>query len=263
MVTIVLKLGGAVCLEPATLAAVADEVRALQGAGHTVVLVHGGGPQLDAAIAQLGEPTVKIDGLRVTSKAAAKVVLDVMEGIGKELAAQLNASGVKAHHVPAVAEGFNATVKKSDKGDLGRVGSVSRFTAQHRIVGVQGSVAVVTPVGFDAQGPLNVNADEGACAVATALRSKWLVLGTDVSAVRGAEGEPLSRLTPKAARKLIADNTASGGMIPKLSSAVAALSGGVGKVLVTKVQPGLLQDAILRNKVQGTLVENDAVMGLA
>ena len=262
MVTIVLKLGGAVCLEPATLAAVADEIRALQAAGHNVVLVHGGGPQLDAAITKLGEATVKIDGLRVTSRAAAKVVLDVMDGIGRELTAQLNAAGIKSHHVPAVAEGFQASVKKSDKGDLGRVGTVQRFTAKHRIAGAA-ELAVVTPVGFDAQGPLNINADEGACAVATALRSKWLVLGTDVSAVRGAEGEPLAKLTPKSARKLIADNTASGGMIPKLSSAVAALSGGVGKVLVTKVQPGLLQDAILRNKVQGTLVENDAVMGLA
>ena len=262
MATIVLKLGGNVCLDPSQVHAVAGEVKGLQAGGHNVVIVHGGGPQLDKAIATLGETVTKIDGLRVTSKAAAKVVLDVMDGIGKELTRQLNAAGVKAHHVPGVAEGFQATPKKSEKGDLGRVGTMHRFTAAQRVIGAAG-VAVVTPVGFDAQGPLNVNADEGACAVATALRAKWLVLGTDVSAVRGAEGEALAKLTPKTARKLIQDNTASGGMIPKLSSAVAALSGGVGKVLVTKVQPGLLVDAILRNKVQGTLVENDAVMGMA
>ena len=262
MVTIVLKLGGAVCLDPAQVAAVAGEIKALQQGGHNVVLVHGGGPQLDDALKALGEPVQKIDGLRVTSKAAANVVLDVMDGIGRTLTAQLTAAGVKAHHVLAAAEGFQATVKKSDKGDLGRVGTVARFTAANRIAGVR-ELAVVTPVGFDAQGPLNVNADEGAAAVATALRAKWLVLGTDVAAVRGAEGEALARLTPKSARKLIAENTAVGGMIPKLTSAVAALSGGVGKVLVTKVQPGLLADAILRNRVQGTLVENDAVMGMA
>lgn len=257
MATIVLKLGGNVCLDPSQVHAVAGEVKGLQAGGHNVVVVHGGGPQLDKAIAALGESVVKIDGLRVTSKAAAKVVLDVMDAIGKDLTAQLNAAGVKAHHVPAVAEGFQATPKKSDKGDLGRVGTLHRFTAQHRIIGVHGSVAVVTPVGFDAQGPLNVNADEGAAFVATALRCKWLVLATDVANVRGAEGEALARLTPKSARKLIAENTASGGMIPKLTSAVAALSGGVSKVIVTKVQPGLLTDAVLRNKVQGTIVEND------
>lgn len=256
MVTVVLKLGGSVCLDPAQVEAVAGEVQALQAAGHQAVLVHGGGPQLDKALAALGETVEKIDGLRVTSKPAAKVVLDVMDAIGKELASQLSAAGVKAHHVPAVAEGFQATPKRSEKGDLGRVGTVSRFAAVQRVKGAD-SVAVVTPVGFDAQGPLNVNADEGAAAVATALRAKWLVLATDVAAVKGAEGEPLSRLTPKSARKLIADNTASGGMIPKLTSAVAALSGGVSKVLVTRVGPGVLVEAIVRGKPQGTLVEND------
>lgn len=256
MATIVLKLGGAVCLDPEQVTAVAGEIKALQAAGHQVVLVHGGGPQLDNAIAELGEPVVKIDGLRVTSKAAAAVVLDVMDGIGKTLTAQMQDAGIKAHHVPAVAEGFQATVKKSDKGDLGRVGTVQRFAAKHRVAG-SADLTVVTPVGFDAQGPLNVNADEGAAAVASALRSKWLILGTDVAAVRGAEGEPLARLTPRTARKLIQDNTASGGMIPKLSSAVNALSAGVGKVLVTKVQPGLLVDAVVSGKISGTLVEND------
>lgn len=256
MVTVVLKLGGSVCLDPAQIETVAQEILQLQAAGHQAVLVHGGGPQLDKALAALGEAAEKIDGLRVTSKPAAKVVLDVMDDIGRELTRQLNAAGVKAHHVPAVAEGFQATPKRSDKGDLGRVGTVSRFAAVQRIAGAR-EVAVVTPVGFDAQGPLNVNADEGAAAVATALRAKWLVLATDVAAVKGAAGEPLSRLTPKSARKLIADNTASGGMIPKLTSAVAALSGGVSKVLVTKVGPGVLVEAVVRGKPQGTLVEND------
>lgn len=256
MATIVLKLGGAVCLEPATVSAVADEVKALQAASHTVVVVHGGGPQLDKALAELGETVQKIDGLRVTSKPAAKVVLQVMDAIGKDLARLLNEAGVKANHLPAAAEGFQATPKKSEKGDLGRVGTVSRFAAAQRIAGAR-EVAVVTPVGFDAQGPLNVNADEGAAFVATALRARWLVLATDVAAVRGAEGEALSKLTPRSARKLIQENTASGGMIPKLTAAVAALSGGVGKVVVTKVQPGILQDAVLRGKIQGTLVEND------
>lgn len=256
MAPIVLKLGGSVCLDPAQVHAVAGEVKDLQAAGHSVTLVHGGGPQLDGAIAKLGEPATKIDGLRVTSKPAAKVVLQVMDAIGKELTTQLNAAGVKAHHVPAAAEGLQATAKRSPKGDLGRVGTIQRFTASDRVLGAPG-VAVVTPVGFDAQGPLNVNADEGAAFVATALRATWLILATDVAAVRGAEGEALARLTPKSARKLIQDNAATGGMIPKLTSAVAALSGGVGQVLVTQVQPGLLTDAVVHGKFHGTLIAND------
>src|ERR1041385_4155746 len=117
MVTVVLKLGGSVCLDPAQVDAVAEEIKALQAAGHQAVVVHGGGPQLDKALAALGEAVEKIDGLRVTSKPAAKVVLDVMDDIGRELARQLNAAGVRASHLPAVAEGFQATPKRSDKGD--------------------------------------------------------------------------------------------------------------------------------------------------
>jgi acetylglutamate kinase len=259
MVTVVLKLGGSVCLDPAQVQAVAGEIRALQSAGHQAVVVHGGGPQLDKALAALGEKVHKIDGLRVTSKPAAKVVLQVMDDIGRTLAGQLNAAGVRANHLPGAAEGFQATPKRSSKGDLGRVGTVSRFSAANRIAGAR-EVAVVTPVGFDAQGPLNVNADEGAAAVAIALRAKWLVLATDVAGVRGSGGEALSRLTPMGARKLIADSAATGGMIPKLTSALAALSGGVSKVLVTKVQPGIVVEAVVRGKPQGTLVENDAVV---
>src|SRR5262245_58905633 len=119
MVTVVLKLGGSVCLDPKQIDAVTGEIQAVQAGGHNVVLVHGGGPQLDAALAKLGETVQKIDGLRVTSKPAAKVVLQVMDDIGKELTRQLNAAGVKAHHVPGFAEVFQATPKKSEKGDLG------------------------------------------------------------------------------------------------------------------------------------------------
>lgn len=256
MATIVLKLGGSVCLDPAQVAAVAGEVKALQAASHHVIIVHGGGPQLDKALGALGEKAEKIDGLRVTSKAAAKVVLEVMDDIGADLTSQLRAAGVKANHLRGVAEAFQAIAKKSEKGDLGRVGAVQRFGAAKRLAGTH-EVQVVTPVGFDAQGPLNVNADEGASAVAQAMRATWLILATDVAAVRGAQGESLSKLTPRQARQLIAGNTATGGMIPKLSSALAALSAGVRKVLVTRVEPGALVAAVMKGKPTGTLLEND------
>ena len=112
MATIVLKLGGNVCLDPSQVHAVSGEIKGLQAAGHSVVIVHGGGPQLDKAIAALGESVVKIDGLRVTSKAAAKVVLDVMDGIGRELAAQLNAAGIRSHHVLAAAEAWGCDLSE-------------------------------------------------------------------------------------------------------------------------------------------------------
>lgn len=256
MATLVVKLGGNVVLDPAQVAAVAAELKGLQAAGHRVVVVHGGGPQLDAAIGALGETVQKIDGLRVTSRAAADVVLRVMDEIGASLAKALSGHGLLAHHVAAQGRTLEATPKRVSAGDLGRVGTVTRFLAAQLPPAAAG-IAVVTPVGFDAQGPLNVNADEGACAVAWSLRAAWLVLGTDVAAVRGETGESLGRLTPRDARKLLQGTAASGGMIPKLNAAVAALGNGVGKVLITKVQPGTLTRSILEGKPEGTLVEND------
>jgi acetylglutamate kinase len=244
---IVVKMGGSVCRDPAQVGAVAGELRALQDAGHAAVVVHGGGPQLDEALQALGEPVRKVDGLRATSPAAAAVVARVMDEIGAELARQLAAHGIGARHLGAGQGAFPATVKDPH---LGRVGTVARFAPPH---GLPGILPVVTPVGHDADGPLNVNADEGAAAVAAWWRAHWLVLATDVAAVRGAAGEPLARLLPQEAQRLIG-GAAQGGMIPKLGNAVQALRGGVERVLIARIAPGALARAILHGDVQGTLV---------
>lgn len=252
--TVVVKLGGAVVLDPAQVALVADELKAILATGRRVVLVHGGGPQLDKALSQLGEPVQKIQGLRVTSQAAAQVVWHVMDGIGASITAALNAKGVPATHVAGSRGVLEATPKHILAGDLGRVGTVHRFdTASAGCP--DGGVCVVTPVGFDAAGPLNVNADEGACAVAWAVKADWLILGTDVSAVRDATGQSLQGLDVTGARALIASGAAQGGMIPKLESAVQALERGVARVLITKIQPGTVTNAVLKGKAEGTLVQ--------
>lgn len=251
--TAVVKVGGSVLLDHAQVRAIAAELRALLDAKVRVVVVHGGGPQLDKALGALGEPIVKVAGLRVTSTAAAQVVWRVMDSIGEDLALALQDAGVPATHVGAGRGILEATPKHSPTGDLGRVGTVHRFDPQ--AAGCpDGGVCVVTPVGFDAAGPLNVNADEGACAVAAALRADWLVLGTDVAAVRDGTGLALERLDVAGARRLVATGAAQGGMIPKLGSAVAALEAGVANVLITRIQPGTLADAVLRGRAEGTLV---------
>ena len=247
---IVVKLGGSVVLDPAQVRMVAKDIDLLLDEGHSVVLVHGGGPQLDKALAKAGEPAAKIDGLRVTSKTAASIVHKVMDDIGADLADLLEDEGIQAEHVPGAPGRLMAEAKKIPNGDLGRVGTVVSFNAKD----LPGGVPVITPVGFDTKGPLNVNADEGACAVAAALKADWLVLGTDVSAVRDAKGASMDELTPAMARQLIAAHAATGGMIPKLTSASAALEAGVGRVLITKLQPGILADAVLDGKCEGTLV---------
>ncbi|MEA3202512.1 MAG: acetylglutamate kinase [Thermoplasmata archaeon] len=253
MSLVVLKLGGAVVLDAEQVRMVARDLDALLDEGHQVVLVHGGGPQLDKALTAAGEKAAKIDGLRVTSKAAMAVVQRVMDDIGADLADLLEDEGIQAEHVPTGEGRLEAVVKKIPNGDLGRVGTVSSFTAKD----LPDGIPVITPIGFDARGPLNVNADEGACAVAAALKADWLVLGTDVSAVRDAQGRPVEELTPARARELISSSAATGGMIPKLTSAILALDAGVGRVLITKLQPGTLADAVLDGKCEGTLLKGE------
>jgi acetylglutamate kinase len=253
MAKVVLKLGGAVVLDQDQVRMVARDIDALLDEGHSVVLVHGGGPQLDKALAAAGESAAKIDGLRVTSRKAAATVQAVMDTIGADLADLLEDEGVQAEHVASGEGRLAATVKTSPKGDLGRVGTVASFSARD----LPDGVPVVTPIGFDAKGPLNVNADEGACAVAAALKADWLVLGTDVSAVRDAKGASIEELTPEKARALIASSAATGGMIPKLTSSIAALEAGVGRILITKLQPGTLADAVLDGKCEGTLLRGE------
>lgn len=253
---IVVKLGGNVVLDPGQLSAAAAEVQALRAAGHLVAVVHGGGPQLDAALAELGEAIQKVDGLRVTSVAASQVVRNVMEAIGARLAAGWTDAGLPCAHIGLAWEAFPARVKDAR---LGRVGTVESFVPPEPW---PTALPVITPVGFDAEGFLNVNADEGAAAVAVRLRADWLVLGTDVAAVRGLAGEPVQSLTPAQADDLVRRQAATGGMVPKLANAVAATRAGVGRVVVARIEPGFAQ-SLLAGRPSGTLVTADGAAPIA
>jgi acetylglutamate kinase len=245
---IVVKMGGNVVRDPAQVAAIATELASLRDSGHQVCVVHGGGPQLDEALSALGEPDQKVDGLRVTSPRAAIVVEQVLDDLGHELAAALAGFGLPTHHLDVGERAFTGRVKDAR---LGRVGTVIAFVAGPEAW--RGHVNVVTPVAYDGAGPLNLNADEGASAVAAWWKADWLVLATDVSAVRGEAGEALASLTPASAKALIG-GAAKGGMIPKLQNAVDALAAGVARVLITRLEPGTIQDAVAGKAMRGTLV---------
>ena len=245
---IVVKMGGNVVKDEAQVAAVARELAALRDLGHQVCVVHGGGPQLDEAIAALGEPTLKVEGLRVTTPRAATVVEQILDDLGQELAAALSSHGLPARHLDVGERAFTGTVKDPR---LGRVGTATGFAVSPDAW--RGHLNVVTPVAYDHTGPLNLNADEGAAAVAAWWKAHWLILATDVSAVRGDAGESIATLTPASAKALIG-GAAKGGMIPKLQNAVHALAAGVGSVLITRLEPGVLLDAVAGKEVRGTLV---------
>ncbi len=227
--TSVLKIGGALLDEPAALDALAD---ALTAAGGDWVLVHGGGPQLDKALAQLGEVTVKVAGLRVTSPAAASIVRQEMDLLGAELAAALHRRGVPTRHIPTAHRTLSGSVKEVPEGSLGRVGAVQGIGVEllEQVMDA-GFVPIVTPVAWDAEGPLNVNADEAAASVAACLGARRLILATSVAAVLDASGRPIRSLNVQQADALVG-GPAKDGMIPKIRAATDAILRGVGEVVI-------------------------------
>ena len=261
MKTIVLKLGGAVCLRPETLDALTVSLRAMLAAGIRPVLVHGGGPQLDKEIQALGEAVVKHHGLRYTSEQAAAVVERVLDGIGAEVTAALRHAGLPAVHLGAAARLVRAETKALPDGfDLGRVGSFRGIdaTALAQATVAAGAptacIPVITPVGYDADGPLNVNADEAAAGIAAAIKADRLFLATDVPAVLDADGKPLGTIDEAQAAALIMDGAAEGGMIPKLMASLSALEGGVRDVMVTEPTAESLAACVLRTPKVGTRI---------
>ncbi len=260
MTTLTIKLSGKLLDDPATLDLLASELTQARDAGARPVVVHGGGPQLTRALTEAGVPEERHHGLRVTPPQAAEIVLSEMDALGMELAAQLTRRGVPAVHIAGRQGRLSAQVKHLDGAPLlGRVGTVKGFDALGLPGPVDGPVPVVTPVGMDAQGPLNVNGDEGAGAIASALAADALLLATDVAGVLDASGQPIDHIDPGQARSLIRSGQAHGGMVPKLNAALDALRSGVGKVLIGPIEPGSLTGVSV-GEAEGTIVQGRKVV---
>lgn len=233
----VIKLGGKSVESGEGRAQLAQRIAALRSSGWKLVVVHGGGAQVTAALATAGIEARFVDGLRVTDEKVLEVGEPVFAHIGKTVAHALSEAGA-----PAVAlTGRDAHLLRARVKDprLGRVGTVTSVDAEllRRLVS-NGITPVVGPIAVDERGALNVNADEVASAIAKAVHAQDLLLLTDVPAVRGADGRPVAQLTPAQAQELVASGAASGGMIPKINGALEALRSGVARVRVLD-EPGL------------------------
>ncbi|HET6405698.1 MAG TPA: acetylglutamate kinase [Candidatus Thermoplasmatota archaeon] len=233
----VIKLGGKSVETESGRAQLAQRIAALRGAGWKLIVVHGGGAQVTAALANAGIEARFVNGLRVTDEKVLEVAEPVFGHIGKTIAHALTEAGA-----PAVAlTGRDAHLLRGVVKDasLGRVGTITAVEADLlRHLVYNGVTPVVGPIATDASGPLNVNADEVASAIAKAVHAKDLLLLTDVPNVRNGQGKPIPTLTPAGAQELIRSGAATGGMIPKIQGALDALTSGVARVRVLD-EPGL------------------------
>jgi len=231
--SIVMKYGGHAMTDPALRASFAADVVLLKHIGVRPVIVHGGGPQIAAALDETGRQSRFIDGRRVTDDDTMEVVERVLGGqVNREIVELVQQAGGKAVGFTG-RDGDLLRVRKKliDGQDLGRVGEVIGVdSGAVRAAMESGSIPVIAPIGVDEQGlSHNINADEAAGAIASELGSEKLMLLTDVDGVLDAKNQLISQLTVGQCRQLILDGTIKGGMIPKLECCIQALAGQVAR----------------------------------
>lgn len=242
--TVVVKYGGHAMVDPELEASFARDVCLLRYVGIRVLVVHGGGPQINDALTRLGIPSTFNAGLRVTDEATMDVVEMVLAGrVNSQIVGMLGAQGGRAIGLSGrddsliLAEKLGAVAQPGQgadapKVDLGRVGRITRVKPQllESLVS-NGLIPVIAPIAIDAEGkPLNINADTAAAEIAIALQAQKLVLMTDVAGVKDAEGRVLDFLDAPTAKRHIQSGVIKGGMIPKVECALAAIEQSVRQV---------------------------------
>jgi acetylglutamate kinase len=250
--TVVIKYGGHAMGEESVAKLFAADVVLLKMLGLHPVVVHGGGPQISAMLERAGVKSTFIDGLRVTDAATMEVAEMVLSGaINKEIANWITLAGSEAKVRGVGLSGKDArliTVEKAKKTrkdpdsmieqivDLGFVGEPKAIdtTLIEALIGAEDDyIPVIAPIGVSEEGQtFNINADTVAGAMAGALEAKRMLLLTDVAGVLDKNGQLIRQLTVAEARAAIADGVATGGMIPKLETAIDAVEAGVEAVVI-------------------------------
>lgn len=233
----VVKLGGSLLEDRQARETAIEAIASLWTAGGRVVVVHGGGKQIDRNLAAFGIPKRVEGGLRVTDAATLDVVVSVLAGsVNKALVGQLRSRGVLAAGLSgADGETLWAEYHEPVGGvELGFVGEVVKAKpALLSAVLDAGLLPVVASLAMGRDGVLlNVNADAAASALAAAFRADRLVFFTDVEGVRSSEGSVVVELTADEAKELLASPAISGGMRPKLQACLAATAAGVPEVVI-------------------------------
>jgi acetylglutamate kinase len=272
---VVIKYGGHAMGEEQMARTFAADSVLLKLLGVHPVIVHGGGPQISRMLKKAGVESTFIDGLRVTDAATMEVAEMVLSGaINKEIVNFINQAGAEADVRGVGLSGKDArliTVDKAQKTkrdpdsnleqiiDLGFVGEPRHIDPQiiNGLIGAaEDYVPVVAPIGVSDDGETyNINADTVAGALAGALRAKRMLLLTDVRGVLGADGELIRSMNVAEAIEAIASGVATGGMIPKLETAIAAIQAGVEAVVILDGrQPHAMLAELFTDTGAGTLI---------
>jgi acetylglutamate kinase len=266
--TIVVKYGGNAMTDEHLKQCVARDVVLLKLVGMNPVVVHGGGPQIENLLARVGKKGEFVQGMRVTDAETMDLVEMVLGGqVNKEIVNLINQHGGKAVGLTGKDGNFIRAKKlmmenKDAPGDLidiGQVGDiVSIDPSLIALLDTGDFIPVIAPIGVGAEGETyNINADVVAGKIAEVLKAEKLVLLTNTPGVLDQSGNLITGITPKQIDEMVADGTLSGGMLPKISSALDAARSGVKGVHIIdgRVEHALLLE-ILTDEGVGTLIKS-------
>mgnify|MGYP006204032477 CR=1 FL=1 len=252
---IVIKCGGRVLLDPNLFNNFITDVSILKKLGLKPIIVHGGGPRIKKKLDELKIQSKFIMGLRVTDEKVIKIVKSVMIQFNSEIVKALESEESKAKSI-TVDENNIIYVEQKNK-ELGYVGKPTKIDS--RIINnfiKDGFVPVVSPMGVDEKKQTyNINADTVAGALAKNLRSRRLLLMTDVEGVYDKDKKLISEIKPMDAEKLIYNETISEGMIPKIRTCINAIDNGVkGVVIIDGRKPHSILFELFSDEGSGTLI---------
>ena len=252
---IVIKCGGRILLDPDLFNNFINDVVILKKLELTPIVIHGGGPRIKKKLDELNIETKFIMGLRVTDEKFIKIVEDVIIEFNKEIVNALEKKMCKAKSV-TIKENNAIYVEQKNK-ELGYVGIPTRI--DDKIIKnliKEGFIPVISPMGLDEKKQTyNINADTAAGALATSLKSRRLMLMTDVEGVYDKNKKLISEIKSVEAEKLIYDETISEGMIPKIRTCINAVNNGVrGVVVIDGRKSHSILFELFSDKGSGTLI---------
>ena len=266
--TIVVKYGGNAMTDETLKRSFAQDVVMLRLVGMNPVVVHGGGPQIEQLLSRVGKKGEFVQGMRVTDAETMDIVEMVLAGqVNKEIVELINTAGGKAVGLTGQDGGLirarRLTLASRDdpeqRIDIGQVGEIESIDpGVIQTLGASGFIPVIAPIGSGRDGETyNINADVVAGKVAEVLRAEKLVLLTNTPGVLDQKGNLITGLSARQIDDLFADGTISGGMLPKISSALDAAKSGVNSVHIVdgRIEHSLLLE-ILTEQAFGTMIRS-------
>ena len=252
--TIVIKYGGNVLIDRSIFNNFIEDIGILNKLGLSIVVVHGGGPRIKRELEKSNISTKFINGLRVTDKKIISIVEKVLIDFNDDIVNSLNKKGSKG--IPINTKINNIISVKPGKEELGFVGIPEKINNDiiNKLI-KNNQIPVVAPLGLENEQTYNINGDTAAGAIAKSLKSRRLLLMTNVEGVLNKEKQLISEISSSRILEMIKDGTITGGMIPKINTCLDSVNNGVrGVVIMDGRKPHSILNEIFSDSGDGTLI---------